>query len=95
MTRTAWAPLAQADLARIDDFNIRHDPDFADRVGRLAIAAGNFLTEFPAAGPIVDRNERKWRVPETDYILIYRIVPEGIDILRVYHTREDWRRRAP
>ncbi|MCK8457989.1 type II toxin-antitoxin system RelE/ParE family toxin [Sphingomonas faeni] len=94
MSRATWAPLAQIDLARIDDFNARRDLDYADLVGRAAIAAGNFLADFPAAGPIVDRNERKWRVPDTDYVLIYRIVPHGVEILRVYHGRENWRKQS-
>ncbi|MEG8032164.1 conserved hypothetical protein [Sphingomonas aurantiaca] len=92
MSRTSWAALARIDLARIDDFNARHDHDYADLVGRAAIAAGNFLADFPAAGPVVDRDERKWRVPETDYVLIYRIVPHGVEILRAFHARENWRK---
>ncbi|MEG3167765.1 type II toxin-antitoxin system RelE/ParE family toxin [Sphingomonas sp. LB3N6] len=94
MSRATWAPLAQIDLARIDDFNARRDLDYADLVGRAAIAAGNFLADFPAAGPIVDRNERKWRVADTDYVSIYRIVPHGVEIPRVYHGRENWRKQA-
>ena len=92
MSRVTWAPLAQIDLSRIDDFNARRDLDYADLVGRAAIAAGNFLADFPAAGPIVDRHERKWLVPETEYVLIYRIVTHGVEILRAYHGRENWRK---
>ena len=95
MSRTFWAPLAQADLARIDDFNAVNDVDFADRVGRAAIAAGRFLADFPAAGAILHGDERKWHVPTTDYILIYRISGDDVEILRVHHGREDWRRPAP
>lgn len=93
MSRATWTPLAQIDLARIDDFNARRDLDYADLVGRAAIAAGNFLADFPAAGPIVDRDERKWRVPDTDYVLIYRIAPNGVEMLRAYHGRENWRKQ--
>jgi plasmid stabilization system protein ParE len=31
-------------------------------------------------------------VPETDYVLIYRIVPYGVEILRAFHARENWRK---
>ena len=95
MSRLVWAPAAQADLARIDGFNVRYDPDFADRMGRAAVSAGRFLLEFPAAGAIVQGDDRKWKVPGTDYILVYRIIADGVEIVRAYHAREDWRRRDP
>ncbi len=95
MSRARWAPKAQADLARIDEFNAKHDPEFADRVGRAAIAAGEFLAEFPSAGPLVDGDDRKWTVPHTDYVLIYRIAKHGVDIVRAYHGRENWRPVRP
>ena len=92
MSRVVWAPEAQADLARIDAFNAQHDADFADRVGRAAVAAGRFLVQFPAAGPIVQGDDRKWTVPGTDYILVYRVIADGIEVARAYHARENWRR---
>lgn len=92
MSRAVWAPAARADLARIDDFNAERDRDFPEKVTRAAIAAGHFLAEFPLAGPIVDRDDRKWRVPGTDYILVYQVVADGVEILRAYHGRENWRR---
>ena len=95
MTRVVWVKSAQADLARIDDFNARRGRDFADRVGRAAIAAGRFLAGNPEAGPALHAGERKWRVPSTDYVLVYRIVASRIEILRVYHGRENWRRLDP
>ncbi|MCP3735534.1 type II toxin-antitoxin system RelE/ParE family toxin [Sphingomonas sp. RP10(2022)] len=93
MTRARWTRRARADLSRIDDFNVRNDPAFADAVGRAAIAAGDFLAEFPHAGSMLDDGERKWRVPHTDYILVYRVTNGDVEILRAYHGREDWRRR--
>ncbi len=95
MRRVTWAPRAKADLARIDVFYAERDPDFADEIGQAAIAAGRFLSEFPAAGPIVDRDARKWRIAETDFLLLYRITLTGVEILRVRHGREDWQRAAP
>ncbi|MGQ7322992.1 type II toxin-antitoxin system RelE/ParE family toxin, partial [Streptococcus suis] len=66
-----------------------------DRVGRAAIAAGRFLAEHPAAGPALADGQRKWCVPGTDYVLVYRVVAGDVEILRVYHGREDWRRSDP
>ena len=95
MTGTRWTRRAQRDLARIDNFNVRNDPDFADAVSRAAIAAGNFLADYPQAGSALEGGERKWLVPQTDYVLVYQVTSAGVEILRVYHGREDWRRSEP
>jgi plasmid stabilization system protein ParE len=62
------------------------------RVGRAAIAAARFLAERPEAGPALADGARKWRVRGTDYVLIYRPVRQGIQVLRVHHARQDWRK---
>jgi len=54
--------------------------------------AGHFLAGLPEAGPALEgREARKWRVAGTNYLLIYRLVPDGIQVLRVQYAREDWR----
>lgn len=78
------------DLASVDDYFASRDPDYADRVGRAAIKAGDFLAEFPFAGEEVAPDHRRWRVPRTGYILIYRVLPERVDIVRVRNERENW-----
>ena len=87
-----WTPLARADLEAIDSFYAAEDPEFADRVGRTAIAAARFLSEWPGSGSLVsDGGIRKWPVKATPYILVYRVLKASIQILRVRHNREDWR----
>jgi toxin ParE1/3/4 len=90
VSRTIWASRALDDLAGIDDFHSQHDPAHADHVGRAAVRAARFLAEHPYAGPRVEGDKRKWRVPGTYYLLLYRVVPEGVEILRVHHGRENW-----
>ncbi len=91
MKSVVWTRPAQADLAAIDDRYRDIAPDYADRTGRAALAAGWFLAGYPAAGPVVgDGGVRKWRVRGGDYLLFYRLISTGIEILRVRHGREDW-----
>ncbi len=90
MRRTIWSGPARDDLARVDDFYAAIDPGHADRVGRAALEAGRFLAEFPLAGPVVEGAFRKWRVPATRYVLVYRLFEGGVEILRVRHGRENW-----
>ena len=92
MTWVEWTLPARDDLARIDELYSAQDPEFAEKVGRLAIRAGRFLSDWPGSGSLVsDGGLRKWPVLGTPYILMYRILPDRIQILRVRRNREDWR----
>ncbi len=91
MRPVIWTHSAQSDLAQIDDWYAAINPGFADEVGDRAIASGRFLAEFPSAGEFLpDLDLRKWRVPGTNYILLYRMSVDGVEILRLRHAREDW-----
>ena len=95
MSRVLWSKDAVDDLASIDDFYVALDVDYADRVGRAAIRAARFLADHPGAGPIVTGEFRKWRIPGTRHLLVYRVRTEAVEILRVHHGRENWRPPAP
>jgi len=94
MRRSRWTIEARQDLAAIDDYYIDLNPDHATRVGRAAIAAARFLAERPEAGPILVDDVRKWSVRGTDYALIYRRAKAGVEVLRVYHAKQNWRPEA-
>lgn len=93
MTRAVWAIPAQTDFARIDDFYRAVAPDFAERLGRAAIEAARFLADHPGAGPLLWEPVRKWRIQTFDYVLLYRVTSQGVEILRMHHAREAWRKR--
>jgi hypothetical protein len=44
---------------------------------------------------VLDGTVRKWRVTQTDYILLYRITQTGVEIVRLMHAMRDWRPRRP
>ena len=90
MSRAVWTLVAQADLADLDDYYRPIDAALADRIGRDAVAAGRFLAAHPGAGAGIAGRWRRWRVARTPYLLFYRIVPEGVAILRVHHDRQAW-----
>ena len=93
MSQARWTTPARGDLAAVDDYYRELSPAYSLRVGRAALAAGRFLAEFPEAGPAFDGDRRKWRVRATEYVLLYRAVPGGVEILRLEHARRDWRPR--
>lgn len=91
MTTARWTRRAQADLDKADRYHRQIDPVYSYRIGLAAIAASNFLTEFPRAGAPFGRASRKWRVRATDYLLIYRVRGGRVEILRMRHAHENWR----
>jgi plasmid stabilization system protein ParE len=95
MKRARWTEPAQADFARIDDFYQPLAPAFADRLGDAALRTARFLAENPRAGTIIEGELRKWRITSFDYVLLYRVVADGVEILRMHHARENWRRQEP
>ena len=66
------------------------DPGAADRVlDRLEMAAMN-LIENPRMGPARDDIRRGLRYLVSDtYLILYRIVKDGVEIVRVVHGRRD------
>lgn len=86
-----WTGTASVDLEAIDDHLMAVDPALANATIDRIEAAGAFLRQTPGAGRIIlSGGIRKWTVRNTPYLLLYRIVPNRIEILRVRHDREDW-----
>jgi toxin ParE1/3/4 len=89
-----WTPNALRRLAGIRAFIAAENPVAALTVlARIERAAKN-LVQFPNMG-------RRGRVPGTrefvlgdvPYILVYRIQREGVAILTIIHTAQDWPER--
>ena len=95
MTDVFWTAAAQAELGRIEAFYAERNPDSAKRVGRAGLAANRILVDHPAAGVLIEEDVRKWSVRETAHLLLYRIAASSVQILRMYHARENWSRSEP
>jgi toxin ParE1/3/4 len=89
--KVAWSPEAKSDLAAIHHYYAGIDPDFALTAAERAVRAARLLAERPSLGPAVENTlYRKWRVPRTPYILVYRIARDRLRIARVFHVAQDW-----
>ena len=93
MSQAKWSKRAQLDFARINDFYQDVAPAYADRLGEAALGAARVLAENPRGGMLIEGEIRKWRIMSFEYVLIYRITRTGIEVLRMHHARENWRRR--
>ena len=90
MRRAAWTQTATDDLREAERYLTGiHEAIARDLVER-AVAAGRFSLDYPAIGSPMRGRWRKWRIPGTRYLLIYRPTPSGIEIGRVRYGRSRW-----
>lgn len=91
--RLTWSPQARADLAAFHGYYSDSAPDLAAKATGLAVAAARLLAKHPNLGPVIeDSDYRKWRVPTTNHILIYRVDAEGLRIGRFVHSAQNWQK---
>lgn len=85
--RVAWTQRAMYRLQQILAYIAQDQPGNAERFVNRLIDRGDSLGEQPRSGRMVpeyrDRTIRE--VSEGDYRIIYRILPERVDILTVRH----------
>ena len=85
--RVAWSDEAKAQLVGIHDYIKRDSPFYASQTIDKLTRRVDQLIDHPRSGRIVpkydDENLRELILPP--YRLIYRVMPERIDIIAVFH----------
>jgi plasmid stabilization system protein ParE len=93
MTQLVLMPAALADLERIRDFLLTHDPDNAEERLLDLTAALDVLTHAPEIGRRVGQRARELVIGRGahGYVARYEYVArlEAAFILRVHHQREE------
>jgi toxin ParE1/3/4 len=88
--RLEWSPLAQRDLREAVEFIAQDSLAAADAVEDRVLAAALGLLNHPEKGRNGRRaGTREWAVPQTSHLLIYRIAPTLIEIVRVWHMSRE------
>jgi len=78
--------MARRDLTRVHTYYAGHDAALATAIVGRVLAATRTLGDMPRAGPVTPRGDRrKWLVPKTPYLLLYRVERDHVRILRVLH----------
>lgn len=87
----AWSDAAEEDLRAILLYVAMDDVDAAFKLVDRLEAAGNGLARFPRRGRLGrDPGTREWVVPRTNYVLIYEIRDNRLEIIRVMHGARQW-----
>ena len=86
-----WTDQALADLTSVDDWLYRNaSPDVAvKQLDRIRFRARS-LQDFPRRGAKLGEDWRVMGVAGTSYLLVFRVIDDGVQILRIRHIREDW-----
>jgi toxin ParE1/3/4 len=90
MSRIRITPLAEQDLVEIWHFIARDDPPAADRLLDLLEEKYKLLADTPHMGPARPDIAKELRYhPVGSYLLLYRIISGGIELVRVVHGARD------
>ena len=93
--RLRWSLQATIDANDIQRFLGERSPAGAARIRAEIARAGEQLIQFPQSGRPADRRDiREFVVARTPYLLIYRVVDDAIEVLRVLHGAQDRLPRA-
>lgn len=88
----SWTKASIADLTNIRHWLVNEaSTSIAIRLLTQIRQQASKLEAFPALGTTVTATERKLRVRGTNYVILYRIRPDSVEVLRVRHNRQDWR----
>ena len=95
-----FTALAEEDLDQIEDYISARDPAAAARVRATIVQQSLQLGNAPEKGMALrtPRGEqeigvRLWPVSRyRNYLVLYRIEPERIRVLRILHAAQDWTR---
>ena len=86
-----WTDQALTDLASIDDWlNRNASPDVTQTQLDLIRIRARSLQDFPRRGAKFGEDWRVMGVAGTSYLLVYRVIDDGVQILRIRHNRDDW-----
>jgi toxin ParE1/3/4 len=89
--RVKWLRTALANLDAEAEYIAEDNPGAAGRVAQRVFRAVDLLKKNPAlgrAGRVA--GTRELVVPETPYIIPYRVRGDAVEILRVFHAARKW-----
>ena len=87
--RVRWTTNAADDLAAIVEYIRKDNPDAARRMAQMICKGIARLRSFPNSGRIgLAENTRE--LIFSSYIVVYEIIDDQIQVLRIRHAAQDW-----
>lgn len=89
--RIDWLESAFLDLHRVRDYIRQFNPIAAQKTVACIEAAAKNLARFPEMGPEGEvPGTRELTIPRLPYFIVYRLVGDSVQILRVMHDKQKW-----
>lgn len=85
-----WKKQARNDLVKIVLHISKENPDAADKLADEIEAKAGILAEHPELSPAGRKRGSREMVVHPNYILIYRMTGNAVEVLRVKHTSQTW-----
>lgn len=86
-----WSPRAIRHLSALRAYIARNNPDAAAGVALTLLAVVDRLAELPNLGrPGRLTGTREFRVSGTPYVIPYRVGPDRLEIVAIFHGRQRW-----
>jgi toxin ParE1/3/4 len=90
MPTALWKPLARGDLLDIWDYVASDNLENADRLVDTINKKCEMLARFPKMGRLRDEVLDSLRsFPVGNYVIFYRPIEDGVEIVRVLHGKRD------
>ncbi len=85
-----WTGPARDDLAELRAFLAERDPGLASRATLAVLDRVEWLAARPNTGrPGRVAGTREWSLRRPPYVIVYRVVGDDVEILRIFHTARD------
>lgn len=90
--RLRWTEQALVDVRKIDAWlSLNVEPAHAEETLESIRRQANSLLQFPRRKPRIRSAWHYSRVEKTSYVLIYAVTKGLVTVMRVHHSRADWR----
>lgn len=90
MHKVTWRPQAENDLIKIIEHIWQDNPERAVTFAQEIQAKAEKLREHPELYRIGRKRGTRELVAHENYIVIYRVLPKTVEILRVKHVAQQW-----
>ncbi len=89
--KVEWTHPALADLIEAQIYIAQENPQAAEKIAQRVWEASHHLVDNPEIGRSghVD-GTRELVVGQTPYLIVYRVRNNQVEILRVWHARQNW-----
>jgi toxin ParE1/3/4 len=85
-----WTDGAYNDLKHIADYVFENSPENAEKVIRAIYEAPSALLAFPSRGRTgKEPGTREFVIPALPYIVVYKLDPEIVHVVRILHGAQD------